>query len=100
MADGRPGQAGMPTPAVTVDSRDLLQGQKTVAIAHNGCIYRLQATTPGQADPDQIGRFHRAPPAQSFIVGRLAGDSLLRKGRFLLANGSPTSQAFFLRCSP
>ncbi|NMM79103.1 hypothetical protein B2J86_08520 [Acidovorax sp. SRB_14] len=48
MADGRPGQAGMPTPAVTVDSRDLLQGQKTVAIAHNGCIYRLQATRQGK----------------------------------------------------
>lgn len=29
-------------------SDDLLQGRKTVAIAHNGLIYRLQATRLGK----------------------------------------------------
>lgn len=32
----------------TVNSRDLLQGQKTVDISHNGTIYRLQATRLGK----------------------------------------------------
>ncbi|NMM79106.1 hypothetical protein B2J88_32500 [Rhodococcus sp. SRB_17] len=39
---------GTATPAAAVDSQDLLQGQKTVAIAHNGAIYRLQATRLGK----------------------------------------------------
>lgn len=37
-----------PTAAPAVNSQDLLQGQKTVAIAHNGAIYRLQATRLGK----------------------------------------------------
>lgn len=37
------------TPALdALDSRDLLQGRKTVAIAHNGNVYRLQATRLGK----------------------------------------------------
>lgn len=35
-------------PGCTVDSFDLLQGQKAVAITHNGLIYRLQATRLGK----------------------------------------------------
>lgn len=35
-------------PAGTVDSNALLQGQKAVAIVHNGAIYRLQATKLGK----------------------------------------------------
>lgn len=31
-----------------LDSKDLLQGQKTVSIAHNGSVYRLQATRLGK----------------------------------------------------
>ena len=31
-----------------VDSADLLQGQKTVQIQHNGSVYRLQATKLGK----------------------------------------------------
>jgi hemin uptake protein HemP len=31
-----------------VDSSALLQGQKTVAISHNGSVYRLQATKLGK----------------------------------------------------
>lgn len=31
-----------------LDSRDLLQGRKTVTIAHNGNVYRLQATRLGK----------------------------------------------------
>ncbi len=31
-----------------VDSNDLLQGQKAVAISHNGSVYRLQATKLGK----------------------------------------------------
>ncbi|MFN9476022.1 hemin uptake protein HemP [Acidovorax sp.] len=31
-----------------VDSNDLLQGQKAVAISHNGAVYRLQATKLGK----------------------------------------------------
>ncbi len=33
---------------VSVDSRNLLQGQKVVTIAHNGVLYRLQATKLGK----------------------------------------------------
>ena len=36
-----------PTPAA-VDSRALFQGQKAVAIHHNGLVYRLQATKLGK----------------------------------------------------
>ena len=32
----------------TVDSSALLQGQKAVAIHHNGAVYRLQATRLGK----------------------------------------------------
>ena len=34
--------------AAAVDSSSLLQGQKTVAISHNGSVYRLQATKLGK----------------------------------------------------
>lgn len=34
--------------AGAVDSSALLQGQKTVAISHNGSVYRLQATKLGK----------------------------------------------------
>ena len=39
-----------PAHAVTgaVDSSALLQGQKAVAISHNGSVYRLQATKLGK----------------------------------------------------
>lgn len=35
-------------PGHTLQSTDLLQGQKMVAIAHNGLVYRLQATRLGK----------------------------------------------------
>lgn len=35
-------------PGLTVKSTDLLQGQKVVAITHNGLTYRLQATRLGK----------------------------------------------------
>ena len=34
--------------AQAVDSFDLLQGHKSVTIAHNGAVYRLQATRLGK----------------------------------------------------
>lgn len=34
--------------AAAVDSSALLQGQKAVAISHNGSVYRLQATKLGK----------------------------------------------------
>lgn len=34
--------------SAAVDSSALLQGQKTVAISHNGAVYRLQATKLGK----------------------------------------------------
>lgn len=37
-----------PSDAVSHDSRNLLQGQKVVTIAHNGVLYRLQATKLGK----------------------------------------------------
>lgn len=37
-----------PTAVQAVNSQDLLRGHKTVAIAHNGTIYRLQATRLGK----------------------------------------------------
>ena len=36
------------SPATTLDSIDLLQGQKSISIQHNGSIYRLQATKLGK----------------------------------------------------
>jgi hemin uptake protein HemP len=36
------------TAACAVDSSALLQGHKTVAISHNGSVYRLQATKLGK----------------------------------------------------
>ena len=35
-------------PSACMHSSDLLRGQKTVEIAHNGSIYRLQATRLGK----------------------------------------------------
>ena len=35
-------------PVLAVDSSTLLQGQKAVAINHNGSLYRLQATKLGK----------------------------------------------------
>ncbi len=35
-------------PAAAVDSTELLRGQKTVVIHHNGAAYRLQATKLGK----------------------------------------------------
>ena len=37
-----------PSQIPAVNSQDLLQGQKTVAIHHNGAIYLLQATRLGK----------------------------------------------------
>lgn len=34
--------------SAAVDSSALLQGQKTVAISHNGAVYRLQTTRLGK----------------------------------------------------
>lgn len=38
----------MPELTAAVDSSALLQGQKAVAISHNGSVYRLQATRLGK----------------------------------------------------
>lgn len=35
-------------PSVQLSSRDVLQGQKAVSIAHNGALYRLQTTRQGK----------------------------------------------------
>jgi hemin uptake protein HemP len=35
-------------PAGCLDSTEILRGQKTVAISHNGATYRLQATRLGK----------------------------------------------------
>lgn len=35
-------------PAGLVHSNTLFQGQRTIAIAHNGAVYRLQATRQGK----------------------------------------------------
>ncbi|GAA4429359.1 hemin uptake protein HemP [Acidovorax lacteus] len=34
--------------ALALDSQDLLRGHKAVTIAHNGALYRLQATKLGK----------------------------------------------------
>ena len=31
-----------------IDSRTLFQGERTIAILHNGTVYRLQATRQGK----------------------------------------------------
>ena len=36
------------SPAKALDSNELLQGHKMVAIEHNGALYRLQATKLGK----------------------------------------------------
>lgn len=41
-------QRSSDVPAGAVDSNALLQGQKAVAIVHNGVVYRLQATKLGK----------------------------------------------------
>lgn len=47
-----PGKTSTPqaasAPTGCVDSTDLLRGQKTVEISHNGATYRLQATRLGK----------------------------------------------------
>ncbi|MBT9513002.1 MAG: hemin uptake protein HemP [Acidovorax sp.] len=49
-ASHAPGDGATCAEAVTaaVDSSALLQGQKAVAISHNGSVYRLQATKLGK----------------------------------------------------
>ena len=42
------GAAPSTKPDGCVDSTDILRGQKTVAISHNGFTYRLQATRLGK----------------------------------------------------
>ena len=42
------GQGAADSVLPSVDSADLMQGHKTVHIAHNGSIYRLQATKLGK----------------------------------------------------
>ena len=44
------GTSAAPTarPAHLVQSAELLQGQKTIGIVHNGSLYRLQATKLGK----------------------------------------------------
>ena len=46
-ANARPASPAMDAPGC-VDSADLLRGQKTVDISHNGLTYRLQATRLGK----------------------------------------------------
>lgn len=46
---GRGTASSQANPAATlVESADLLKGQKTVGILHNGSLYRLQATKLGK----------------------------------------------------
>lgn len=47
-AFGAPVSGGHFGTAHTVDSSDLLRGEKTVTIVHNGVAYRLQATRLGK----------------------------------------------------
>ncbi len=37
-----------PLAAQALNSQELMQGRKTVAISHNGSVYRLQATRQGK----------------------------------------------------
>jgi hemin uptake protein HemP len=41
-------QRATPQPARTLCSDELLQGGRSVAIRHNGAVYRLQATKQGK----------------------------------------------------
>lgn len=41
-------QTAQSAPATLVESQQLLQGNKTVGIMHNGSLYRLQATKLGK----------------------------------------------------
>ncbi len=41
-------EANPPGAPHLLDSQDLLRGQNAVAIAHNGSLYRLQATRQGK----------------------------------------------------
>jgi len=41
-------QPAQGVPATLVESQQLLQGNKTVGIMHNGSLYRLQATKLGK----------------------------------------------------
>ena len=43
-----PGQPATGTRSGCVDSTELLRGEKTVEISHNGSTYRLQATRLGK----------------------------------------------------
>jgi hemin uptake protein HemP len=47
-ASGEAPSAGAPYATTALDSSVLLQGHKTVAISHNGSVYRLQATKLGK----------------------------------------------------
>jgi len=42
------GSGGAVVPSSCLDSHEILRGQKTVAISHNGSTYRLQATRLGK----------------------------------------------------
>ncbi|MGY8904486.1 MAG: hemin uptake protein HemP [Burkholderiales bacterium] len=44
----RPACAAQAMASDSVESLDLLRGQKTVEIRHNGAVYRLQATRLGK----------------------------------------------------
>lgn len=44
----RQGNSARETMAQAVESTELLRGQKTVEIKHNGSVYRLQATKLGK----------------------------------------------------
>lgn len=46
-ASTEPGQSDLTAPTA-LPSQDLLRGQKTVIIEHNGTVYRLQSTRAGK----------------------------------------------------
>ncbi|MBS0342482.1 MAG: hemin uptake protein HemP [Proteobacteria bacterium] len=48
VADGSNELASADRPAALVESTELLRGNKTVGILHNGSLYRLQATKLGK----------------------------------------------------
>jgi hemin uptake protein HemP len=47
-APAQPATAGQERPVPVLPSTALLQGQRAVAIEHNGTVYRLQATRQGK----------------------------------------------------
>lgn len=47
-AESQAGSRTARAPCGCVDSTDILRGQKTVEISHNGATYRLQATRLGK----------------------------------------------------